>query len=187
MKKLLALTVIISLLGILLISCKPYGNPMYTRLSNPGYYKEFSVIVEDIEYWDADVKKMKEYSPDILISEEDTVYITARPDSRETYAEFYGGISEDVSDEIVNEYRINLKICKANNDILIANGFYDEISVGDTISAWSTYFVYFDVTHSYMAGVKTESKTYLDFDEGLSNVVKMMDVANDKWAATHAR
>lgn len=180
MRKSIALLVIILLLGLLLNSCTSYPKPLYNRLSNPEYYDEFSMIIRGFEYSDVDTNQIEEYTPDISEERIHQIYIVVSCDSRETFINFFGGISEDTTDEKISEEHIYLQLCKENNDILISGNFYDELSVGDNITVSATHFVYFDVGRNYVCSIKTENKTYLDFDEGLSNIVKMMDNENQK-------
>lgn len=180
MKKSVALLVVISLIAVLLTSCKRYNKILYRRLSDPEWYDEFSMVVKGFEYWDDDAWEEREYTPDITLEESDQLFIVVCCDSRETFIDFYGGISDETTNEMINKDDIALMVCNENNNVLIKNGFYEEINIGDTITVWTTHFVYFDVTRIYMCGLKTQDKTYLEFDEGLSNIVKMMDEENQK-------
>ena len=182
MKKSVALNLLVVILFMttLLTSCKPYGKILYQHLSNPELYDEFSMIVKGFEYWDADTKKQGVYTTDIELDESDTVYIVVYCDSRETFINFYGSIADWMTDEMISEEYIYLKVCKENNDALISNNFYGEISSGDNIIVSATHFVSFDKLRTFMCSLKTENKLYLDFDEGLSNIVKMMDAENKK-------
>ena len=183
LKRTVALLLGLSFVAIFLTSCNThfyYDKPTYRRLSNPELYDEFSMIVKGLEYYDADTKEIKEYTPDITLEEFDEVYIVVYCDSRETFISFHGSIADWVTDEMISEDYIDLRVCKENNDILISNDFYKEINPGDNIIVSATHFVSFDKTQTFMCSLKTENKLYLDFDEGLSNIVKMMDARNKK-------
>ena len=181
MSKKTILSLLVALLVIFLIPCSTsfrYDKPMYRRLSNPELYDEFSMIIKGVEYRDADTGETKEYTPDIQLKELDEIFIIAYCDSRETYIDFFGGISDETTDEMISTRYIRLKVCKENNDILLVNDFYKEINPGDNITVSATHFVAWDQLRTYTCSIKTENKTYLDFDEGLSNIVKMMDIVN---------
>ena len=75
----------------------------------------------------------------------------------------------------VNSEEIRLELvgdnCKALSEVLAK----EEIREGDRITVKCSTWIYMDSTFYYVAELKTQSQTFLSFDDGLKNIVKYVN------------
>ena len=83
-----------------------------------------------------------------------------------------GTPNEDIP---LEEYKIQYIVTKKNSKILWANDFFNHITVGEKISVNVSDFIYMDSEYFYIAQLEYNGKEYLNFEEGLMNIVDMID------------
>ena len=75
----------------------------------------------------------------------------------------------------VNSEEIRLELvgdnCKALSEVLAK----EEIREGDRITVKCSTWIYMDSTFYYIAELKTQSQTFLSFDDGLKNITKYVN------------
>ena len=75
----------------------------------------------------------------------------------------------------VNSEEIRLELvgdnCKALSEVLAK----EEIREGDRITVKCSTWIYMDSTFYYVAELKTQSQTFLSFDDGLKNIIKYVN------------
>ena len=75
----------------------------------------------------------------------------------------------------VNSEKIRLELvgdnCKALSEVLAK----EEIREGDRITVKCSTWIYMDATFYYVAELKTQSQTFLSFDDGLKNIIKYVN------------
>ena len=75
----------------------------------------------------------------------------------------------------VNSEEIRLELvgdnCKALSEVLAK----EEIREGDRITVKCSTWIYMDSTFYYVAELKTQSQTFLSFDDGLKNITKYVN------------
>ena len=57
----------------------------------------------------------------------------------------------------------------------VENGFYKDFLVGNVVEIQSSDWVYMDTNFYYVIGVKYGETQYLNAEDGLQNIVDMMD------------
>ena len=68
-----------------------------------------------------------------------------------------------------------LKLEYYNYDILKVNNFFEEYVMNDDLEVILSNWRYMDATYYYIIGVKYNNKEYLNVEQGLANVIKVMD------------
>ena len=70
-----------------------------------------------------------------------------------------------------------LKECIVNgvSGLLFENGFYKDFLVGNVVEIQSSDWIYMDTNFYYVIGVKYGETQYLKAEDGLQNIVDMMD------------
>lgn len=147
----------VCLLG--LTACTGYNNIMYEHLSSIENYKTYEAEIEQIYVYDEEDGKLEEYDKD-----------THGEDALGTV---YFDISVVGSDQFVR-----LEVISDNNQLLVANGFYDDFTIGDTVEIQASDWIYMDTDFFYIIGLKYNDVQYLDNQDGLQNIIDMMD--NDR-------
>ena len=145
MKKLLLLGLAIILL-LTLTACSGYNGIMREHLSNEDNYY---VI-------DATFCSYKETDNRIYL------YVSVEDKSAFDSSEVS---SEEIRLELVGDN------CKALSEVLAK----EEIREGDRITVKCSTWIYMDSTFYYVAELKTQSQTFLSFDDGLKNIVKYVN------------
>ena len=59
-------------------------------------------------------------------------------------------------------------------DLLSERGFFESFSAGDTLTITASPFIYMDGNFFYVAALTHNGTEYLSFDEGLTNIKRMM-------------
>ena len=75
----------------------------------------------------------------------------------------------------VNSEEIRLELVGNNGDDLGEFLTKEEIREGDIITVKCSTWIYMDSTFYYVAELKTQSQTFLSFDDGLKNIIKYMN------------
>lgn len=172
MKKNLVFSIILALILGCFSSCSGYNRIMREYLSDPENYRTFEVVLDDIYYLDSDSHKLVN---DFNVSEflEYDMYFNVKFETYENLSVFIGGTPN--TDTPIEECIITLRIISDNNKILYENGFYDKVSSGNKINITSSGWVYMDTEFHYISQVECDGVVYLNFEEGLKNIVNMMN------------
>ncbi len=149
---------IFGLLLICLLTGCGYNPIMYNHLSDRSNYKTYTVRIEKIIYPGAN-------------SDEAFLWVTFP--SYEAVDQFEG--YEVDREKPLSEYVEVFSLCPENHRSVTESQFYDEISVGDTIDITASDWIYMDGYFYYIIGVRCGEKEYLNPDEELKNVIRMMD------------
>ena len=175
MKKIIILSVVIALIFCCFTSCTGYNKIMRDHLSDSNNYATFEVILNDICYLDSNTHQFVSNS-NVSESSKGSAYFCVQFETYENVAVFIGG--DPNKDIPIEEFVINFEITEENNKILYENGFYDDFALGDRITIAASHWIYMDTEFFYIAQVEYRGKVYLNFEEGLRNIVEMMN--NDK-------
>ncbi|MBQ8579195.1 MAG: hypothetical protein IJ448_00685 [Oscillospiraceae bacterium] len=156
MKKLLFAISIVMFFALLLSACTGFNDIMYDHLSSANNYAPYRANVQEL-----------------ICKEDNTLIIKVTFNDYDVVRNFLGG---SPNQEIpLNEYVFSLTVAAENVIILRENGFFDAVSVNDSIEVSATSFIYSDSEFFYVAAVRTEEKEYLDAQTGLQNIIRMMD------------
>ena len=145
MKRTLLLLLTISLL-LSMTACSGYNGIMREHLSNEENYC-------DIEATFCSYKETDDRIYLYVVVEDKSAF-----DSSEVN-------SEEIRLELVGDN------CKALSEVLAK----EEIREGDRITVKCSTWIYMDSTFYYVAELKTQSQTFLSFDDGLKNIVKYVN------------
>ena len=75
----------------------------------------------------------------------------------------------------VNSEEIRLELVGDNCKVLSEVLAKEEICEGDIITVKCSTWIYMDSTFYYVAELKTQSQTFLSFDDGLKNIIKYVN------------
>lgn len=148
----------IGLLLICFLTGCGYNPLMYDYLSDRSNYKTYTVQIEKIIYPEDD---------------SDKTFLWVTFSSYEEVEQVKG--HEVDREKPLAEYIEVFSLCPDNHWSVTEKQFYDEISVGDTIEITASAWIYMDGYFYYVIGVRCGEKEYLNPDEGLKNVIKMMN------------
>lgn len=170
-KKILYIILICLICFFTLTACTGYNNIMYKHLSNEENYETYKVSIEKIYVCNKETGRLEEY--DEAIHDESYLNSTVRFGISEIDG-FCGGeyILENGSK---TDYIVLLDVLSDNSQLLVNSGFYNDFSVGDTIEIQSSNWIYMDTDFYYVIGVKYNGVQYLNSDDGLQNIIDMMD------------
>jgi len=174
-KRIVSFIAVSTLVLICLSSCAGYNKIMRDHLSTPDNYHKFEAIVADVFYLNPKTSEIQRNfdTPDFLDFDV-TIYIQF--EDHENVSAFLGRTSNP--DMPLDEHEYSLCIPAANSKILHENGFYKNISAGDKISITSSNWIYMDSDFFYVAHAESDGVVYLNFEDGLKNIIAMMN--NDK-------
>lgn len=170
MRRIIALSMIIALLLVCLSSCVGYNQIMRDHLSNPASYHSYTVVVKDMYFQDAD-KKNRDFSSTYCLNFDATLVVFL-PNIKDALP-FLG--SQQIPESAVSGYELTLCISARNSKILFDEGFYQSIQMGDEIQIRASNWIYMDGTFFYVAELKYQGIQYLYFEDGLQNIITMMD------------
>ena len=145
MKRIL-LPLLVIILLLSVTACSGYNGIMREHLGNEDNYH---VI-------DATFSSYKETDDRIYL------YVAVEDKSAFDYSEVN---SEEIRLELVGDN------CKALSEVLAK----EEIREGDIITVKCSTWIYMDSTFYYVAELKTQSQTFLSFDDGLKNIIKYVN------------
>ncbi|MBO5981464.1 MAG: hypothetical protein J6Q24_03345 [Clostridia bacterium] len=152
-----SITLILCVLCLLSFTACGYNNIMYKHLSNIDNYESYTAVIEQIYVVDKDSNRAVEYNKNIHGSRylKDTVYIDILPE----------GIG----------YSVRVEIIPQNSQILFDNGFFDTVEEGFTINVQTSLWTYMDGEFNFVIGLSYDDVQYLNSEDGLDNIIKMMD------------
>ena len=155
---------------IMVLSSCGYNNTMYKYLSNIEHYDKYTIQVNDYYFYNQDENHYQNYNKD-----EPEKYI---------FEKFYFSLKELngfhsgsylVNDSKLSDHMVLLKLEYYNYDILKVNNFFEEYVMNDDLEVILSNWRYMDATYYYIIGVKYNNKEYLNVEQGLANVIKVMD------------
>ena len=145
MKRILSLLIAIILL-LSITDCSGYNGIMREHLSKEDNYHDIEATF--CSYKEAD----------------DSIYLYISVEDKSAF---------DSSEE--NNEKIRVELVGDNCDAL-SNFFANEkIREGDNITVRCSTWIYMDSTFYYVAELKTQSQTFLSFDDGLKNIIKYVN------------
>lgn len=159
--------IMILLLVLVLTGCG-YNSILYKHLSNKDNYIYYEVTVKEFYYFNGNH------------------YQVINPLAQNDY-EFeiiYFSVSEIdgfrgdqyLTDEgKLSDMMLLLSINYDNYKVLLDNGFFNDYVLNDTIGINLSNTRYMDAHYYYIASISYNGKQYLTIEEGLNNIIKMMD------------
>ena len=159
------------LLILSLTACSGYNNIMYKHLGNENNYEKYEVAVENIYVCNKETGKLEEYND--AIHDESYLSTTVYFSVSELDG-FYGG-EYILGDGTRTESMVLLEVLAENSKILLENDFYKNFLVANVVEIQSSDWVYMDANFYYVIGVRYGETQYLNAEDGLQNIVDMMD------------
>ena len=145
MKRTLLFLLTISLL-LSMTACSGYNGIMREHLSNEENYC-------DVEATFCSYKEV-----------DDRIYLYVAVEDKSAFDSSEAN-SEEIRLELVGDN------CKVLSEALAK----EEICEGDRITVKCSTWIYMDSTFYYVAELKTQSQTFLSFDDGLKNIIKYIN------------
>lgn len=169
------LVTILSLSVFLLSSCTGFNGIMYRDLSDESYYKTCEAKFLNAYYYDTKTRERISIlsSPDTDLSDLSDILFDVTFFEYEDVRPFYG--TNPDREKPLEEYIISLEVIHENLKLLMDNGFFEEVLLDETIQICASRLIYMDTNFFFIAEVTYNGKTYLDFETGFSNIIKMMD------------
>ncbi len=173
MKRISCLILILPLLLVCFVSCTGYNQIMRNHLADADNYHTYEVILEDLYYFDLSTNEKNRDITDQAFLDND---ITFKVSFLNSYDEVRPFLGADPNEDIpLEEYTFCFEVTKNNSHILLSNDFYKDIKVGEKISVKVSDFIYMDGYFFYIAQLEYNGKEYLSFEDGLKNIVDMME------------
>ena len=158
------LVTIILILAVFLLSSCGYNKIMRKRLSNAENYYSWVLEIEEIyAYYPDRSERFTEVgcADDIDVSDLRSIFMECKV------------LAIDVLE--LFEQNLRFEILKSNVEILLETGFFDVVGIGDQISAKASRWIYMDGDFNYIAKVQISEKIYLQFEDGLQNIIDYMN------------
>lgn len=165
--------IISTLLCVFLFSaCHGFNSLMYRHLSDQQNYEIYQVKLLDIYYYDPNTgEKINDFEDEDFLDHD--IIFKVVFDNYEDVAEFLGAKpNQNIS---LTDYTFQLQVIEENNKALANNGFYKNFSLNETIEIKASNYIYMDANFFYIADVKYDENQYLNIDEGLANIIDMID------------
>ena len=159
------------LLILSLTACSGYNNIMYKHLGNENNYEKYEVAVENIYVFNKETGKLEEYNDTI----HDESYLSTNVYFSVSELDGFCGDEYILGDGTRTESMVLLEVLAENSKILLENDFYKNFLVGNVVEIQSSDWVYMDANFYYVIGVKYGETQYLNAEDGLQNIVDMMD------------
>ena len=159
------------LLILSLTACSGYNNIMYKHLSNENNYETYEVAVEKIYVCNKETQKLEEYDESL----HDESYLCSTVYFGVSKLDGFDGGEYILGDGTKTEKMVLLEVIAENSKILLENGFYKNFFEGNVIEIQSSNWIYMDANFYYVIGIKYGEKQYLNAEDGLQNIVDMMD------------
>lgn len=164
-------SIIIAVIAILILTSCGYNNTMYEYLSSDDNYKTYSVTLFDVYYYDRSADEYnRDFSSEEFLNNDVTFKVSF--DDNSDISGFLG--YSPAEDKSVSEYMVFLKVTEANNKLLSENNFYNDVILNETIEIRASDWIYMDGNFFYIAEVNYQEKEYLNFDDGLNNIITMI-------------
>lgn len=157
------------LAALLLLSSCGYNAIMYDHLSDEANYYTYQVRLLKAYYYDVDAREEISVLPPVDID------VTELPEVLLRVSETLDPSASESSEPENQWDEFSAQLTKENCQILAENGFFEDIAPEEVFEIRYSPFIYMDGEFFFVAEVVYNGKTYLDFDTGLSNIIKMMD------------
>lgn len=150
-----------------------YNRIMYEHLSNIENYRTYEAEIMQICIYNDETHRLDEYNIDIHGEDclSGTVYFGIS-------IEDFVGPERAPKDEEAAKTLVYLEVTPENSQFLLSSGFYNDFIIGDTVEIQASDWTYMDGDFYYVIGVKYNGTQYLNSEDGLKNIVNMMD--NDR-------
>ena len=173
MKRTFCGILVLAMLLASLASCSGYNRVMREHLKNADNYQAREMILKDFYYIDPSTQEKKRDFADQAFGDNDIIFEVAFGKSVEELILFSGHTFEE--DAELELYQFQLRVIPSNSQILLENGFFDRIAVDEKISFKASDYIYMDSEYFYIAQLEYADTEYLSFDDGLKNIVDMME------------
>jgi hypothetical protein len=170
MKVKISLLSLCLLLILSLTACSGYNNIMYKHLSNEKNYERYEVAIENIYVVNKETWDLEEYNDTI----HDESYLSTTVCFSVLELDGFDS-GEYILGGGTRERVVLLEVSAENSKILLENGFYKDFLVGNVVEIQSSDWIYMDTNFYYVIGVKYGETQYLNAEDGLQNIVDMMD------------
>lgn len=154
------------MLLFLLVSCSGYNSLMREHLTDATNYNSYRGEICDIYYFDSENKKVSLLSSDGFSQYNVVIEVTFT--DYDTVKKFLG--AEPNPERALNDFKFQFQITKENNQLLIANGFYDAIAMNAPIDITSSGLIYMDSNFFFIAAITYNETEYLPFEDGIKNI-----------------
>ena len=168
MKRLRSITTIACfiILLFLLASCSGYNSKMRDHLTDAANYDSYSGEICDIYYLDPQNKKISVLPSDGFSQYDVVIEVTF--EDHDTVKNFLG--AEAKPEWTLDDFKFQFLITKENNEILIENGFYDEIAMNTPIDITTSSLIYMDSNFFFIAAIVYNGTEFLRFEDGIENI-----------------
>ncbi len=133
----------------MLTSCFGYNAIMRKYLSDIEHYYEYEVVLNNYSFDNDDLSTADRVFFDITFTANNENTLIGHSHS--------------------------LQVNKSNNEVLVKNGFYDNVKMDDTLVVMSSNWIYMDGNFFYIIEINLDGICYLDRWTGLKNIVDMMN------------
>ena len=157
MKKRMLLLILSVLCAVCFVSCG-YNGVMYKHLSNIDNYESCNATVNQIFFENEYNGRLVKYTKGIhdgSYFKGKTVFIDILPEG--------------------SKRSVRVEIIPQNSQILFDNGFFDIIEENITITIQASVWTYMDSEFNFVIGLGYDGIQYLNSEDGLDNIIKMMD------------
>lgn len=170
--KSIRLMCLICVLCVCLMTGCGYNPIMYAHLSDRNNYGTYTVQIVDMFYSDhSSGEKIRDYSDARFLWSEVVFWVTFP--TYEDADHFYGYTVD--REKPLCEYIETFEVPEENNKLLTEHQFYEHISLGETVEITASHWIYMDGYFYYIIGLRYGEEVYLAPEEGLKNVIDMMD------------
>ena len=159
--------------GIMVMVDLPSCGAYDLFLTNPELFikDKKQLSIENIYVCNKETGKLEEYNDTI----HDESYLSTTVYFSVSELDGFYGDEYILGDGTRTEKMVLLEVSAENSKILLENGFYKDFLVGNVVEIQSSNWVYMDANFYYIIGVKYGEIQYLNAEDGLQNIVDMMD------------
>lgn len=137
-----------------------YNSIMYKFLSNADNYTSINLTYKRAYYYNQSIYEQ--------------VNIDGKTVQNDILGNIYLECYKNNSDS-GQATQVKFEIFPLNNDILIQNNFYNDIAEDAEITVRATQWIYMDNKFYFIAEIEYANKCYLNFEQGLENIISVMD------------
>ncbi len=154
----------------LLSSCTGYNKIMYDHLSNANNYKTYHIEIKNFYYFNDDDNHFDliDFEQNLDLKNDLIYFAIIELDN------FCGG-NYLIEDGEFSDYMVLLQIEYNNYKILFENNFFKDYKLNDSLIINSSCWIYMDSNFYYVSSVTYNNHEYLSSEDGLNNIIKMMD------------
>ncbi len=154
--------------SLILVSCDGYNDVMADYLSNIDNYVETNGVLKEIIFYDEAWDELDWEMDESLPTYYEYVHILIAFEDKDEYLKFSG--TESIADDFdYQSHLIRFELIKDNIGILDSNGFFDDISLDQTIHFTTSDLIYSDTNYFEIIDVNYEENAYLSSEVGFNN------------------